>query len=135
MRRAILSKQFTEILRPNHCVDVVLDTDTYNEIDDAYALTYLLRSPEHIHLQAIYAAPFLLEGRSVSPKDGMEKSFQEAEKLLDLYRVSYQDYRPEPPLFRGCDSFLRDEVTAVSSEAVRDLIARSKNIARHSRYM
>ena len=26
-------------------VDVVLDTDTYNEIDDQFALAYLLRSP------------------------------------------------------------------------------------------
>ena len=29
---------------PDHPVDVVLDTDAYNEIDDQFAIAYLLRS-------------------------------------------------------------------------------------------
>ena len=125
MRGSILNRQPAGLFRPDHCVDVVLDTDTYNEIDDAYALAYLLRSPEHVRLKAIYAAPFLLRGRSVSPMDGMEKSYLEAKKLLELYDMSYPDQRPAPPLYHGCGDFLPDERTAVDSEAVEDLIARA----------
>ena len=44
--------------RPTGPVDVVLDTDTYNEIDDQFAVSYLICSAEKLHLQAIYAAPF-----------------------------------------------------------------------------
>ena len=39
-------------------VDMVLDTDTYNEVDDQFALCYSLLSPERVNLQAVYAAPF-----------------------------------------------------------------------------
>jgi len=46
-------------------VDMVLDTDTFNEVDDQFALSYLLLRPDRINLQAVYAAPFL-NTRSVS---------------------------------------------------------------------
>ena len=39
-------------------VRAVLDTDTYNEINDQFALVQLVLSPERIGLEAIYAAPF-----------------------------------------------------------------------------
>ena len=42
---------------PTGPVDVVLDTDTFNEIDDQFALAYLLRSKEKLNTKAIYAAP------------------------------------------------------------------------------
>ena len=46
-----------ELLEPpaDH-VRMVLDTDTYNEIDDQFALVYALLSPERITCEAIYAA-------------------------------------------------------------------------------
>ena len=44
--------------RPQGPVDVVLDTDTYNEIDDQYALAYLVLNDWKLRLKAIYAAPF-----------------------------------------------------------------------------
>ena len=42
-------------------IDVVIDTDTYNEVDDQYAVSYLLRSKEKLNTVALYAAPFLNE--------------------------------------------------------------------------
>ena len=51
---------------PTGPVDMVLDTDTYNEVDDQFALMYSLTSPDRVHLQAVYAAPFF-NNRSVSP--------------------------------------------------------------------
>ena len=57
-------------------VDAVLDTDAYNEIDDQFALSYMLAYPERINLLAVTAAPFFNE-RSSSPEDGMLKSYEE----------------------------------------------------------
>jgi hypothetical protein len=34
---------------------MVLDTDTYNEIDDQFAVTYGLLSPERLSVEALYA--------------------------------------------------------------------------------
>lgn len=59
--------------RPTGPVDVVLDTDTYNEVDDQFALSYLLASQEQLSLKALYAAPFFNEN-STGPADGMEKA-------------------------------------------------------------
>ena len=63
---------------------VVLDTDTYNEIDDQYALAYTVLSPERISLEAIYAAPFV-NNRSTSAAQGMEKSYEEIHRLLNFF--------------------------------------------------
>ena len=57
--------------KPAGPVEVVLDTDTYNEIDDQYALSYLVKSGDKLHLKAVYAAPFFNE-KSTGPEDGME---------------------------------------------------------------
>lgn len=43
---------------PQGPVDVVLDTDTFNEVDDQFALSYLLAWRERLRVQALYAAPF-----------------------------------------------------------------------------
>ena len=44
--------------RPTGKVDVVFDSDTYNEVDDQYALAYMVKSPDKLNIKAIYAAPF-----------------------------------------------------------------------------
>ena len=43
---------------PTGKIDVVLDTDAYNEIDDQFAISYLLKKPEKLQVQGICAAPF-----------------------------------------------------------------------------
>lgn len=106
--------------RPQGIVDVVLDTDAYNEIDDQYAISYLLASPEKARVRAFYAAPFLNE-KSVSAGDGMEKSYQEILHLLRLAgRTEY-----EACTFRGSDKYMPDEKTPVISDAARDLAERA----------
>src|SRR5688572_10472176 len=67
---------------PTGPVRMVLDTDTYNEIDDQFALVYALLSPERIKVEAIYAAPFH-NSRSEGPEDGMLKSYDEILRLLE----------------------------------------------------
>ena len=68
---------------PRGPIDLVLDTDAYNEIDDQFAISYALHASEKINLLALYAAPFHNE-RSTGPADGMERSYQEILKLLRL---------------------------------------------------
>ncbi len=101
---------------PKGPVDVIIDSDTYNEIDDQFAISYALRAPEKIRLQALYAAPFTNE-RSSGPADGMEKSFQEMHHLLIL-----AGEENKCSVFRGSDRYLPDEKTPVFSPAAEDLV-------------
>ena len=41
------AKLIKRLEKPAGKIDVVLDTDTYNEIDDQFALAYLIRSDEN----------------------------------------------------------------------------------------
>ena len=86
---------------PQGRIDMVLDTDSYNEIDDQFAISYALRAKEKLNVKALYAAPFF-NARSASPADGMELSYREIMKLLRLAGV-------EKPVFRGSDRYLPDE--------------------------
>ena len=43
---------------PSGPVRVVIDTDTHNEIDDQFALTWALLSPQTIKLEGVYAEPY-----------------------------------------------------------------------------
>ena len=102
--------------RPEGKIDVVLDTDTYNEIDDQFALAYLLRSGEKLNVKAIYAAPFYNE-KSDGPADGMEKSFQEIHRILGL--MDRQDMAEH--VYRGSTAYLKNETEPVESDAARHL--------------
>ena len=104
---------------PEGRLDMVLDTDTYNEVDDQFALAYSLLSPERLNVQAIYAAPFFND-RSVGPEDGMEKSFDEIVRLLGKMGRSADGF-----VYKGSRTFMSDAVTPVDSPAARDLIARA----------
>jgi hypothetical protein len=64
--------QERKLRRPDGQIDVVLDTDAYNEIDDQFCIAYMLKSAPKLQTKAIYAAPYH-NHRSNSPADGMEK--------------------------------------------------------------
>lgn len=98
---------------PTGPVDMVLDTDAYNEIDDQFAISYALHATEKLNVLALYAAPFF-NNRSSSPADGMERSYQEILKLLRLSKL-------ECPVYRGSDRYLPDEQTPVASDAAKHL--------------
>ena len=106
---------------PEGKIDVVLDTDTYNEVDDQFALCYMLSYPEKLNVKAIYAAPFL-NTRSASPEDGMEKSYDEIMRLLTFTGKEGL----KSVVFKGSRKYLDDEKTPVESDAARDLVKRAK---------
>lgn len=107
---------------PKGSIDVVIDTDTFNEVDDQFALTYLLASGDKLKLKAIYAAPFF-NHHSESPKDGMEKSYEEICRLLTL--VHREDLIAFT--FKGSDQYLPNETTPVSSAAAEHLAELAMN--------
>ncbi len=67
----------------NQKYNVILDTDTYNECDDQFALAYLLKSPDVFNIEAITIAPFKNK-RVVAKNGGIEESYLEAKKIFDL---------------------------------------------------
>ena len=101
-------------------VPIVLDTDTYNEIDDQFALVYALLSPERITVEAIYAAPFH-NRRSSGPADGMRKSYDEILRVLERLDRPYQGF-----VYQGATAWLPAPDQPVPSPAADDLIARAK---------
>ena len=106
---------------PTGPIDVVLDTDTYNEIDDQYALSYLLKSGEKLTVKGLYAAPFF-NPNSTSPEDGMVRSYNEILHLLKL--AGREDLNPI--VYEGSRTYLPDEKTPVDSPAARALIELAK---------
>lgn len=110
-----------EMLQPptKRPIRMVFDTDTYNEIDDQFALVYALISPE-LDVQAVYAAPFH-NNRSTGPGDGMEKSYEEILRVLSKLGRS-----PEGFAFKGSTRYLTDLKKPERSPAVADLIERAK---------
>lgn len=113
------SVRIKRLTPPTGKVRMVLDTDTYNEVDDQFALAYAFLSKEKIELQAVYAAPFKND-RSESPGDGMEKSYQEIQRLLRMLGKS-----PEGFAFRGSDNYLEDAAKPIRSEAALDLVKKA----------
>lgn len=115
--------------RPASLSDVVLDTDAYNEIDDQFALAYLVRAEGECRVRAICAAPFYSGpsssrvSRSQSPEDGMSRSFDEILKVLrlmdreDLYTIVH----------RGSTAYLPDETTPIRSPAADAILRLSQS--------
>lgn len=111
--------QITQLKPPKGKVRMVLDTDTYNEVDDQFALAYALLSPEKIKMEAVYAAPFK-NNRSKSASDGMEKSYEEILRLL-----KFMNHPSDGFAFKGSGTYLQDITKPIESDATKDLIKRA----------
>ncbi len=129
MTPVVGAASYPDILARLHVPDngtlrVLIDTDTYNEVDDQFAVVFAVRSAPRLDVQAIYAAPFHWPGapfhnsRSSSPEDGMERSYDEAERILKLIG------RPDIPVYRGSRAFLGTPARPVASEAAANLVER-----------
>ena len=103
---------FKNLTPPEGPVDIVLDTDAFNEIDDQFAIGYMIRKTEKFNVKGICAAPFF-NSNSTGPADGMERSYQEILKLLKL--AERQDL--EHLVYKGSLDYLKDEKTPAESEA------------------
>ena len=111
--------RINQLQPPENKVRMVFDTDTYNEIDDQFALSYALLSEDKVKVEAVYAAPFLNDRSSVQG-DGMEKSYEEILRLFKLLKKS-----PDGLVFRGSTDYLKDVKNPVRSEAALDLVQKA----------
>jgi inosine-uridine nucleoside N-ribohydrolase len=108
------------LLPPATKVDAVIDSDTYNEIDDQFAVAYALRSSDRMNVLAVYAAPYLND-RSTSAGDGMRKSHEEIIRILKRLNVV-----PDGFALAGSPNFMTAANKPVDSPAARDLIVKAK---------
>ncbi len=95
----------------------ILDTDTYNEIDDQFAIAYAMLADD-VNLLALTAAPFF-NCRVQTVAEGMEKSYEEMVLTRDLVD-------PEGcmniPCYRGSDRYMPNTITPVYSEAAENIV-------------
>ncbi|MGL6312990.1 nucleoside hydrolase [Vibrio sp. WXL103] len=107
-------------------VATVIDSDTYNEIDDQFAIAWAMLRSDRIDLQAVYAAPFTnamfddAHEPVADPKVGMTLSFEEIERVLERVETERK-----PQIFRGSSRYVYQSDAPERSEAVEDLIARA----------
>ncbi len=81
---------------------IVIDTDPYNEIDDQFAITYALGSPDRFEVKALYAAPFANERSGFDEGRGMATSFETAQTILAKLQTQGTS---TPPVYRGSARF------------------------------
>ena len=114
------SIRLSRLLPPKDKIRLVIDTDTYNEIDDQFAIVHALLSPEKLSVEGLYAAPFF-NLRSENPGKGMNMSYDEILRLLDRMDIDSSDFA-----HLGSEGFLVDSDHPYKSDAVDDLIERAK---------
>ena len=68
----------------NNKYKVILDTDTYNEADDQFALAYLMKKKDIFDVKAITIAPFKHEKYIKDVSESIDDSYNEACKIFDL---------------------------------------------------
>lgn len=112
-------------------VPVIIDSDTFNEIDDQIAIAWALQRSDRIDVQAIYAAPFTNHffGTDAShtyvddPEKGMLLSYDEILRVYDRLPMC----RNKPPVYKGATQYLKDSQAPESTPATEDLITRARN--------
>ena len=111
-------KEFYEVVSNMSKKKVILDTDMFNEIDDQFALTYLIKSLDAFDLEAITIAPFSKSGyaNTMTIEDGTEKSYEVTLNILDMLNKSeYKDI-----VYKGATKYFKD--SKETNEAVDKII-------------
>lgn len=101
---------------------VIIDSDTYNEEDDQFAVAYAMFSTRKINLLALNAAPFH-NSHSVSFEDGMLKSYDELQHITKLV-----DPNHSIPIFKGSRERMPDINTPIESEAAENIIKLARSL-------
>lgn len=87
--------------------NIILDTDISNEVDDQYALCYLMKSLDIFNLEAITIAPFSSNkyARVSSLEEGINLSTNTACKLLDM--LNFSEYKDR--IHKGATKFFYED--------------------------
>jgi len=113
-------KELYEVVNSMEKKKIILDTDMYNEVDDQFALAYLMKSLDVFDLEAITIAPFLHSHYSLTGiktvAEGIEKSYETTLKLLDM--LDKAEYKST--VYKGATNYLKDSED--TNEAVEKII-------------
>ena len=121
-KKIISEEERQKLLEPRAGkIKVVMDTDTFNEIDDQFAIIQMMLSSDRLNVEAIYAAPFSMNERSDHPKKGMELSYDEILRLLKRINIE-----PDNFVFKGVCEYVGPSKIARDAPAVDDLISKAK---------
>ena len=103
---------------------VILDTDAYNEIDDPFAVAYVLRSRDVFDVRGITAAPYRGGDHVVdSPAEGVALCHKE---ILNIKRIMGVT---DVPAYMGAPRFMTDTETPVRSDASAAIVAEANRCA------
>lgn len=100
----------------NYKINVILDTDTYNECDDQFALSYLIKSQEKFNIEAITVAPYSHKTKNVSVKEGQELSYNEILKIC-----KWLNFDTTNKVFKGSMDYIQNRYTE-NNPAVNKII-------------
>ncbi len=95
--------------------NVILDTDTYNECDDQFALSYLLKSQDRFNIEAITVAPYHHDN-NISIEEGTDKSYNEIIKICNWLNFEWTN-----KVFKGSTDYLKNDYNE-ENDAVNKII-------------
>lgn len=99
---------------------IIIDSDTANEIDDAFAIAYAFACRDKFDIKAITIAPFSVHYKSLTTSDGLIESKIEANRILRLVGVKEHDF-----VCKGANDFMSNGYME-TNPAVEKIIAEAK---------
>lgn len=84
-------------------INLILDTDTYNECDDQFALSYLIKSKNIFNIEAITVAPYSHTKRDLTVRDGQELSYNEILKICN-----WLNFDTNNKVFKGSMDYIQN---------------------------
>ena len=84
-------------------INIILDTDTYNECDDQFALSYLIKSKDLFNIEAITVAPYSHTKRDVKVRDSQELSYNEILKICN-----WLNFDTDNKVFKGSVDYIQN---------------------------
>ena len=84
-------------------LNVILDTDTYNECDDQFALAYMIKNQDIFNIEAITVAPYSHKNRNETVISGREKSYNEILKICN-----WLDFNTTNKVFKGAEDYIHN---------------------------
>lgn len=84
-------------------INLILDTDTYNECDDQFALSYLIKSKDLFNIEAITVAPYSHTKRDVTVRDGQKLSYNEILKICN-----WLNFDTNNKVFKGSMDYIQN---------------------------
>lgn len=97
-------------------INVILDTDTYNECDDQFALAYMLKSQDIFNIVAITVAPYSHKQRNETVISEQEKSYNEILKICN-----WLNFDTTNKVFKGAENYICNGYNEIN-DAVNKII-------------